>query len=352
MKNNLEIAIKYLYDNFVGGFEGDCGRACLPDRFIKKRKRYMGIRSNKQSVKKTVIPSFTHALMGEIKKIKSKQIDCNRKLDKLIGGNSACSSPIVHEVKSLEVHKFNFDILQNPGDYDYFSFKIKTDHVQTEGGAAGSGHKVKKSSSPDGLINHKFFEDTDTFRVNLEKTIELTKDNLQNPFCVTQKSCDSNLRSHSNPHRLSNANIFTTRANATKTPSDHSASETEKLPLKTNTLECTNSEIAESESQCSSKYLCGSSISQEGFKKVRGFNFKNNINTKKFNKPLIRQKTQEDQIMEIKELENVIADVVIQGDKVKRFNFNNNINLKKFIRKGSNTIDGDSCSLSINDLNK
>jgi hypothetical protein len=98
-----------------------------------------------------------------------------------------------------------------------------------------------------------------------------------------------------------------------------------------------------------------SNISQERFKKIRGFNFKNNVNTKKFSRQNVGKNSSVDK--------NIVVDINIpnntnlssipisqvlfsdikkpnseesskdKGLKVKRFNFNNNINninLKKY----------------------
>jgi hypothetical protein len=372
---NMDVALKFLYDSVINlhNNKGAGNNRNYPNRFIKKRNRNV-IGFNKRNKENSYLrkncltfDSVTKSLSNEINKLKLNQTTTNKKLDTII--NNLTDKNNKHEKKNNEfykVNKFNFEILQKPNHYDYFSFKIKPDTLAKNTDGAS---KARKASSPDNLLNHRFFEDTETFRnYNLitEKTIELTTDNLKNPFALsgnTHKSVsstNSNLRCHSNPHRQSN--LFTTRTGGLNIKSsehsgDHSENEKPVL-LKTNTLECTNSEIAESESQsqCSSKYFCGSSISQEGFKKVRGFNFKNNIKTKKFHKPLIRQLTQEEKISELSEikLENNSVEVIQEEKtKIKKFNFNNNINIKKFIRKGSNTmIEDNSCSLSINDLNK
>jgi hypothetical protein len=381
LTKNMNIAtLRYLVDNIIQ-ITQFVNKSCnqnenvqynYPKRFLQKKKRKT---TNRNTIRLCNSSKHNYDIYSEIKSIKNLQKKTTQKLDKIIcaqlhhqhGKEDEINQGSPNKLPSnFEVNKFNFDIIQKGDPFDYFSFKIKPDLL--------SSQNLKKASSPDKFINHKFFEDTDTFRnythLITEKTIELTKDNMQNPFALSGKTIKSNtssiisgsnIRSHSNPHRktMNPAEIFKETSEAI----DNSENEkTNELKLMTNTIECCgNSEIAESESQSSSKILCNSSISQDGYKKVRGFNFKNNINTKKFNKPLLRNKTTDEEIHEVLEIEKVINEVIILEEsnsssnkngtpkKVKKFNFNNNINIKKFIRKGSNTMVEDS-SLTINDL--
>lgn len=84
--------------------------------------------------------------------------------------------------------------------YDYFSFKIKPDLTLSTGDLRNSTERKSLASrknkglspvSPDRLISHKFFEDSENFRnTNLMsvKTFMNNNNNTHNPFCMTDKS--------------------------------------------------------------------------------------------------------------------------------------------------------------------
>jgi hypothetical protein len=117
--------------------------------------------------------------------MKENQMLTNDKLDFLIEKLTEDKN------KSLNVENFNIEItgtnlnnnLISNAFYDYFSFKVKTDlsvssndlnHINNnirESGGNPNYKRISKCNSPDRLISHKFFEDTDNFRnVNLQIT--------------------------------------------------------------------------------------------------------------------------------------------------------------------------------------
>lgn len=374
---------------------------------------------------------------------------------------------ICEKSKHFCINNFTFEIIQskNSNDqiHDYFSFKIKAEmslsssvndlkNLQTgERHSMGSNYKKSKCHSPDRLLSHKFFEDTEHFRnSNLMsvKTFLHNNETASNPFCMTNKSDSeiypidkyklSNLNKdntfekifQSNERKLdfektsemndlsevaknleenknmNNCNVADQTENSFIKENDDMSisitnysereiesgkkrresnlqnlhvseeegntsnifisSEKKKPPLKKMNTDITYTSQTMSDnndtvSMTSSKFNV--ECSQEKFKRVRGFNFKNNINTKKYTKPLFNAKAKSDD----KGVENESKILVSSANgnissklnescsqngfsinkssnleekvKVKKFNFNNNINIKKFI-SSSNSASG------------
>lgn len=330
---------------------------------------------------------------------------------------------------------FNFEIIQNKHEpiFDYFSFKIKPELSLTSSvnelknlntaERSNGNYKKNKCYSPDRLISHKFFEDSEHFRnSNLMSVKTFLNENVStsNPFCMTARSDTNNkeqtfeklfksddkkcdIRSNkilncNNQRETDNKceNFFTKENDISISITNFSEREIDKykktkeseinienisnFPNNIQISEEENSNISinyfgnsfdKRENSYQSKqlnsnitYTCntdnndtisvGSSKinadpSQDKFKKVRGFNFKNNINTKKYMKPLFNSKAKSDEKSEdniniqpnnhftkLIDTNNSRVNKSVNIEEVinpciKKFNFNNN--MKKFIKQ-------------------
>jgi hypothetical protein len=102
-----------------------------------------------------------------------------------------------NNINNLSNHRLSSEHQQL---YDYFSFKIKPDLTLSMNGTTDLRNSTERKSlasrknkgaSPDRLISHKFFEDSENFRnTNLMsvKTFMNNNNTAQNPFCMTDKS--------------------------------------------------------------------------------------------------------------------------------------------------------------------
>jgi hypothetical protein len=339
-----------------------------PQRFIKKKTRRMKYEGRNTQTKSRNIHSFPQSfyynnLLDEFSFLKSNQEQTLEKLDYLIdsfsikdGVNNKRVRKNISSISPLKLtrndcfsynNNYNQSIQSNNNTigsthqfFDYFSFKVKPDLSlpnsinkdklpETLTLNEGLHHK---SRSPDKLLSHRFFEDSNDFRnTNLMSVKTFINNNsTTNPFRTTTKS-----ESDINKYKLSTINsVYDTTEkkeinliknkdsklrNVTSESLKNNPSETMFLndnnkeedllnDIKTDKSslnlkrEQTNSSMIQEDdkvtttpkhsimtendnlSMNSSKII---DSSQEKFKKVRGFNFKNNIKTKKFTKPLI-----------------------------------------------------------------
>ena len=308
--------------------------------------------------------------------------------------------------------------------FDHFSFKIKPNFSMNENELHNYNYKSKSKNhtpSPDRLISHKFFEDTENFHNTnfLNESVKtFTKDNtgdklssykynynykeiinINNPFSNTNKSLtdlpfkfitnNENSSSNSNmgaingrPSKIeignnkenvaiaetssmrddisvSNCNYSEReiendkRDNFDKIVSnnmnmnindlvDNYDEKEQEKDLKINTEKNINntlitlSEVNDSVSVNSSKMQI-QMTSQERAKKVRGFNFKNNINTKKFNKPLIGSRKSNKNITD-KIIENNNSDSQNESQKNRNGDYIESSQLREGIINSSNNL--------------
>lgn len=391
-----------------------------PSRFLSRKKLRNKVRREGLPTKRQEGASNEFNIIDEFSRIHKRQEDTNNKLNYLISMISRKKSKKINNL--LKDEKFGFEIVSEPKNdslsnkiYDYFSFKIKPDlSLNLNASSVANEFKLqefdnfttyKKSHSPNKLRTHKFFEDTEAFRnINLMsvKTLQMNTSSI-NPFTTSNKS-DSELHGRSNSQTYRNILLSTNKK--VKSPEESNIDITENQVNNelsfmkddisismTNLSELENTEKKqdltltkieeksimtqsngnETISQCSSKYVANSSQGKispnaERFKQVRGFNFKNNINTKKFTKPLFGKDKSSSQEIPLSDdcvkpseslnhqgtpdfnssqnVEHVTREATtpvnvaksenfIDRSKIKRFNFNNNVNIKKFMRQDS-----------------
>jgi hypothetical protein len=305
-------------------------------------------------------------LIEEIREIKNIQKETDNKLNNII-------KIIKKEKENFQIESSHFEFKSTKEEsHNYFSFKINTDLELNDGKNTIilPGGKRIKCASPDRLISHRFFEDSENFRnTNLISVKNYNNDNNENnPFCLTAKSIPliNNVSNNifSSDHKpdednytdnidLDTINNFTSKdfntnievskliktENYNLSNSEREINKTKNIPseeeatFKPSVTEA--NEINDSISMSSNKNINDSS--QDKLKKVRGFNFKNNINTKKFSKPLISS-----QITQAESLGNIIhvnkSCNFEEKGKFKKL-LSNNINLKKILNEQSNNFE-------------
>lgn len=267
--------------------------------------------------------NVNYKLIEEIREIKNIQKETDNKLNNILKYIKKDNEEYKIESTCFEyknVSHANAHAVHAEA-HNYFSFKINTDLELTNNDMKNMislpGGKKIKCPSPDRLISHRFFEDSDNFRNTNLISVKNNYNDENNPFCLTTKSIPYNISNNifSSDHKpeednytdnleVDNFNNFTSKEflnnnlnientkeikvenykNYTLSNSERENDKVEEeISFKPSVTEA--NEINDSVSMSSNKNINDSS--QDKFKKVRGFNFKNNINTKKFIKPLV-----------------------------------------------------------------